>query len=379
MHYKISHLTLRHVSVKYLVVTLVVLGVFALVPAWQHKASADYQAQINALSAQNAANRATLNDLAAVAASYQDAISKLQSQIDALQAAIDKNTAEQTRLQQEIAAAQAELERQKGILASDIKQMYVDGIPSALEMVATSKDLSEFVDKQEYRSRVQNKIQTTMVRIAELEKQLQAQKTRVEALIKEQQVQQAALNDDRAKQQELLAMNQSQQSEYNARISSNSQRIAQLQAEQVALIRRASAGSRVVANSGNDTYPAPWRNAPLNAYVDDWGMFSRQCVSYTAWKVHEAYGNMPTWGFVYRSNANNWDDLARGAGIPTGYTPKVGSVGIINAGEYGHAVWIEAVEGSQVLVSEYNYDWAGGFRRAYYPASSFVYIYFGER
>ncbi len=363
----------RQVSTLAVAVALAVTG--SALPGLQASVWADqFQDQINSLNSQNADTRALVNDLQSQAASYEDAISKLQAQIDGLQGAINANVALQTDLQRQIAEAQAEIDRQRAVLAQDIKAMYVDGTPDTLEMLATSKNLSEFVDKQEYRTRVQNKIQDTMARIAELQKQLQTQKAKVEALLKEQQAQQAQLDADRAKQQEMLSYNQGQQAAYNDQIRSNSNKIAELRAAQIAANRKL--GSQAVAFSGDNTYP--WQNRGFNDGLDDWGMYIRQCVSYTAWKVNEAYGNMPGWGWQVKGNANEWVGNARAMGIPTGSTPKPGSVGISFAGYYGHAVWIEAVSGNQVLVSEYNYDWAGNFRRAYYPASSFTYIYFGE-
>lgn len=345
------------------------------IPAWQHVLADQYQDQINQLQAQNSSTRSLVNNLASQAASYQDAIAKLQAQIDGLQSAINTNVTLQTDLQKQIDAAQAEIDHQRAILSADIKAMYVDGTPDTLEMLATSKNLSEFVDKQEYRSRVQNKIQDTMKRIAELQKTLQVQKAKVENLLKEQKLQQSQLDTDRAQQQELLAYNEGQRASYNAQISANSQQIAQLRIAQAEAIRKMG-GSAIVGDSGDNTYPAKWKNAPLDAYLDSWGMYTRECVSYTAWKVNEAYGNMPYWGGI--GNANEWVRNARNSGIPTSSVPKAGTVGISFWGSYGHAVWVEAVDGNSVIVSEYNYDWAGNFRRWRYPASTFTYIYFGD-
>lgn len=90
----------------------------------------------------------------------------MQQQIDALQASLNANMDLQASLQKQIAEAQAEIDRQRGILAEDIKAMYVDGTPSSLEMLASSDNFSDYVDKQEYRSRIQSKLQDTLKRIA---------------------------------------------------------------------------------------------------------------------------------------------------------------------------------------------------------------------
>lgn len=126
-------------------------------------------------------------------------------------------------------------------------------------------------------------------------------------------------------------------------------------------------------------YPSVWANAPMNAYVDSWGMYSRQSVSYVAFKVHQAYGSMPYWGGV--GNANQWPSNARAAGIPTGTTPKVGSVGVVSSGIYGHVAWAEAVNPNGTLrVSHYNVDWSGNYAvwDNLSPSYFDTYIYFGE-
>lgn len=368
--------THRRQQVSIFVVAFALAFTGSIMPIWNQVVQADqFQEQINQLNAENSNTRSLVNDLQSQASSYQDAISKLQAQINGLQASINANVATQKELQRQIDVAQAEIDRQRSILAEDIKTMYVDGTPDTLTMIATSKNLSEFVDKQEYRSRVQNKIQDTMATIADLQRQLQSQKVQIESLIQEQQSQQALLDADRAKQQELLSYNQNQQSSYNAQISANSQKVAELRKAQAEAIRRMG-GSSVLGDSGDNTYPAKWKSAPLDAFVDNWGMYTRECVSYTAWKVYENYGNMPYWGGI--GNANEWVRNARNVGIPTGSAPKPGSVGISFWGSYGHAVWVEAVDGNSVIVSEYNYDWAGNYRKWRYPASTFTYIYFGE-
>ena len=56
---------------------------------------------------------------------------------------------------------------------------------------------------------------------------------------------------------------------------------------------------------------------------------------------------------------------------------------MISAGAYGHIVWVEAVEGDYVVISQYNYLNAGGPGWGHYskmrgvPASTYdTYIYF---
>ena len=332
-----------------------------------------YDAQIKALQQENATNSSAVADLASQASSYQDAINRLQSEISATQAIIDSNIAKQADLQHQIDANQAELDKQKLILGQDIKMSYVDGQPTTIEMLASSKDLSEFVDKEEYRNAVQSKIQTTLKKIADLQNQLKDQKTQVENLIDSQKQQQAKLASAQAEQAKLLAYNQSQQDAYNQKTKANQAKIADLRAQQAAENAKllSGGGSYLVAgDSGHGGYPAQW-DAPVgqDTVLDNWGMYNRECVSYTAWRVYSSGRNMPYWGGY--GNANQWDDNARAAGIPVDSNPRPGDVAIKNAGTYGHAMYVEHVyaDGS-IYISQYNQDYTGHYSEAYISASS---------
>lgn len=371
----------RPANLSLIVASSLILTVGMLIPTWRQIASADqYQDQINALQSENAASQATVSGLRSQAASYNDAIAQLQAQINGLQASINANVALQQDLQNKIVAAQKEIDHQRAILASDLKAMYVDGTPSSLELLATSKNLSDFVDKQEYRSRVQNKLQETLKNIADLQKQLQVQKAKVESLLTDMRSQQSQLDADRAQQRSLLNYNQQQQSSYSAQIKANNTKVAQLRSAQAIANRALNSGKGVTAGDpGHGGYPALYDNAAQDSLVDRWGMYNRECVSYTAWKVYQTYGYMPYWGG--QGNANEWPGDAVRAGIPTSHTPREQSVAIWNVGYYGHAMWVEAVNPSDgsLWVSQYNYDFNGHYSEMRVSASmaaNLTYIYF---
>lgn len=347
------------------------------------------QQQINNLQAQNNQTQQSVNGLQAQASSYQDAINKLQQQIDALTSAIQANQARQAELEQQIAAEKQEIDQKKSALADDVKSMYIDGQMSTIEELATSKSLSDYVDKEEYRTSVQNQLDATIQQIADLQAQQQQQKAQLDVAVKTEQEQNSQLGGAQAQQQQMLAYNQGQQDAYNAQIASNQSQIARLRAEQAAANRRLdSSGQVVTSGSCGGSYPAtasggygPWGCnyahssdfQPGCSYLDSWGMCNRECVSYTAWMVYKTYG-IDTSGF---GNANQWPGSASSAGIPTGSTPKVGSVAIYSGGSFGHAMWVVGVSGSEIHVYSYNDGYDGNFYDHWVNASGLTYIYFG--
>ncbi|MBI3624473.1 CHAP domain-containing protein [Candidatus Saccharibacteria bacterium] len=333
-----------------------------------------FDAQINALRQQNSSSQQALNQLEVQASSYQDAINKLQAQINALQQQINANTAKSNDLKNQIVAAEAELARQRKILGESIRAMYLEGQITTLEMLASSKDLSDFVDKQEYRSSVQDKIKNTLDKITALKQQLKTQKELVDKLLVDEQTMDVQLAADQAQQAQLLAYNQQQQDQYNQKVQSNLSQIASLRAQQ-AVANRALGGIVEAGDPNHGGYPGVWDQAPQDSLLDNWGMWNRECVSYTAWKVYQRYGYMPYWGG--HGNANQWPASAASNGIPTGSTPHEGSVAISMAGYYGHDMWVEYVlPNGYIHVSQYNYDLAGHYSEMTINGNGLTYIYF---
>lgn len=357
--------------------TILVIGLLAASVIITPIVQADqFDEQINALNAQNAQTQGSLNQLGAEAASLSDTINKLQAEITALQEQINANQVKRDQTVAKIAEAEAELAKQKKLLGENIKAMYLEGQISTLEMLASSKDLSEFVDKEQYRNTVKNKIKTTLDRINALKLQLAEEKATLEKLIADQQAIQTRLNTQQAEQNRLLSLNQAQQSELDSQIRANNSKVSDLKRQQQAAIAAAARryGVSIMPSSGNGGYPSVWANAPQDSMVDSWGMYNRECVSFAAFKVANSGRYMPYWGGV--GNANQWPGNARAAGIPTGSEPRVGSVAYMPVGYYGHVMYVEAVYGDgRILVSQYNWS-PGAYSEMIIPSGGLTFIYF---
>lgn len=340
----------------------------------QNFAQADsLQQQIDQLAAENAANEQAVTDLANQAVSYQDAIQRLQSQLTVLRGQIADNQAKQAALQEQIRLKQIELEQQRAFLAENLKAIYVKDRMSTVEMLATSKSLSDFVDAETYRGSVQAKIQRTLADITRLQTQLSEQKLQVERLLADQRKQEADQVAIKAEQDRLLALNLNQQAEFNQRTAANQARINELVAEQARLN-----DPGIVADFYFLRFPGPvnafnpddypFKNAGFsmstapgcvdNDGPDPWGYCTRQCVSYTAWAVKASGRSAP----MYYGNAKDWVVAARRQGVPV-YTsnPRPGDIAISTAGTWGHAMYVEKANGNQVLVSQYNAQLTGRF------------------
>lgn len=381
------------------VISCAVLGSAPLV----HADSSSLQQQIDSLDAQNAQDSSSLSSLELQASSYQDAISNLQTQINQIQASISANEAEQASLQQQIQADQANITQQKAFLSQDIESMYVNGQMTTLEMLATSNNLSSFVNAEEYRGAVQNKLQTLLTQIATLENQLETQKTQVDQLLASQQKQQTQLSAAQTAENNLLSMNQSQQATYNQQIQTNQSQIVQLQA-QLAAELDSRGGSTYTGGTGS----YPWADAPCldgpNAGAtcgdydwgypagssvpaggptgpyDPWGYEYRNCTSYVAWKLVSVSGSNASVvsQLVYDlGNAAQWPSNVPQSWVSS--TPQPGDAAVLTgvADGQGHVMFVEAVNGDGTInVSQYNVVPGTYSEQFNMSASGLIFIHF---
>jgi surface antigen/peptidoglycan hydrolase CwlO-like protein len=346
-----------------------------------------FDEQIKKLQAENAEHQEESSELADQAASYQDAIDKLEGQINGLQQAIVANQKKSDALQTEIDKQQKELDHQKYVLGQNIKTMYLEGQISTLEILAASKDLSEFVDKQQYRNAVQDQVKTTVDKITALKVELEKKQRELQTLIKEQESQKAELAEARAQQSELLAYTEDQKASYDKAIKNNQDEISELRRQQIAA--NAAIFGGVIPGSGKNCgggYPGkangpwgPWGcNYPKDYSIDNWGMYNRECVSYTAVRVAASGRHMPYWGG--QGDAHLWDNNAERAGIPVYYSPSQaneGDVAISNSGTWGHAMYVEHVyEDGRILVSQYNVGLDGRYSEAVISGNGLSFIRF---
>lgn len=353
---------------------VLLLGALSLQPL----GAINYDAEINKLKGEVGELDNRVDTLQLQGETLEEALRNLEAQISQLQNQIAKNQAKRDDLIQKIAKAKADIAEREDALMNSLREMYLSSDISGLEMVASSGTISEFIDKQEYRNSIQQRVSDAMDQIKALKKQLENQKKQVEQLIRDDQAMQREVSAKKASKADLLAKTRGKEKAFQNLIGKKQGEIKELQAEQAAAIAAAAAQANsqfVARGSGGGGYPYANQGFPCSG-GDPWGMCYRQCVSYTAWKVASTGRHMPYWGGV--GNANQWPGNAQAAGIPTGSTPKAGAVAVMMSGPYGHTMYVEEVlnGGSQIRVSEYNFNWDGTYTERIQSSAGLIYIYF---
>ncbi|HEX5395229.1 MAG TPA: CHAP domain-containing protein [Candidatus Saccharimonadales bacterium] len=348
-----------------------------------------FDVQIDNLKDQNASYQSQVDELTSQADSYQDAINKLEAQINGLQQQIVANQKASDKLAAEIKQKEAELAHQKDVLGENIKQMYLEGQISTLEILAASRDISDFVNKEVSRSIVQNKIKTLVDQIAQLKLSLEQKQRELEARIKDQKNQQAELNAAQDEQSRLLSYTVDQKAAFNSKISKNKNKIADLYRQQaLENIRRFGGSGGQIGGGG---YPWGYAKCIHTGQVDGWcpnydwaengsvynwntgGYGFRNCTDWVAWRVRTNGGFVPS-GL---GNARQWDDRAPGYGYTVSSTPRQGAAAVSNYGYYGHVMFVEKVNGDgTITVSDYNRAGTGKYDVNVINPSGLVFVYF---
>ncbi|MFZ1242873.1 MAG: CHAP domain-containing protein [Candidatus Saccharimonas sp.] len=349
----------------------------------------EYQRQIDALNAEVGQYQQQANQLNEKAKTLENELALLTSQKAAIQAQIDVSQKKYDQLKEKIAETEKEIQNNKDALGDTIADMYVDNSISPLEMLASSNDIGDFVDKQEYRNSIQSSLSGTITQINTLKKQLEKQQVEVKRVLADQENQRKALADKEAEKQNLVNKTRGDENSYRELSASRDAEKSRLVQKQQDLLsnRYANGGGSLSGGGSLNSYEA-WIGGPCymdanwnsNRY-DPLGYACGQCTSYAAYMVKAKTGvDASYWG-----NANQWPGSSS-AYFSRGSTPRSNSIGVILApygdGRYGHVVYVKNYNPATntVDISQYNEQingqWGLYSERYNVPASVYdTYIY----
>ena len=349
-------------------------GVFAL---GSHVFARDYEAEIKAKEQEASKYNSEASRLGEMADSLQSELDKINGQITTIQGQIVDSQKKIDNLNTQIKRNEILIKQRRKAMGQVLADMHVDDQISPLEMLASSNSIGDYIDKQEQRSSLRTSLNGKIKEIKALQKKLEENKKLVENTLRDQESQRNVLSSKQSEKAKLVADTKNDQNAYSALAQKRNSEVAKLREEQAAVNRRALGNGVSIPGGipGGGGYPGVWANAPLDAYVDPWGLYTRECVSYVAWKIHSTGRYVPHFGGA--GNANQWPSTAARHGISSGSTPKAGAAAVMNIGYYGHVMYVESVNGDgTITVSDYNFAWDGLYRYYTRSASGLTYVYF---
>ncbi len=388
------------ISNKYIISTLLVAfvfvagGIFSIWPKADASAltyeeqRAELGREIDALKAEDERARSKAAELGKKAATLNEELAGIDQDKQAITLQIKISQAEYDRLQLEIKDTEKKITDNRKALGAILTEMSMEDDISPIERLAGSDNISVALDKFEYKNAVKSSLTEKVGEVREMKKGLEKKRDEVKVVLTNQQKSEEALKSKIAEQNRLISETKGEESEYLKYAKDREAAWREKSEKLQNLFPPVSSGGGVTLPGTSGGYPWNAGNCPMIGYYstmgsngnggDGLGYGCRQCVSYTAWRLLKEKGIVAAnWG-----NANMWPSSARAAGYSTGSSPRAGSMGVMSGGDYGHIVWVEAVEGNEVIVSQYNYWNAGGsgwghYSRMRLPASTYdTYIYF---
>jgi peptidoglycan hydrolase CwlO-like protein len=374
------------------IVAIVVIATVSILWINRPVAADQYDDKIRALQANMAQYQAEANRLNAEATTLSNTLAQISNEKNALQAQVNLSQSQYDQLIVQIADTEKQIADNQDALGSTLASLYVDDDISPIEMLASSKDISEFLNKQEYRNSIKKELSGTITRVKDLRVQLSDQKTQVETVLAQQKASRDELAAKEAEQARLVAETRNDEAEYQGLIKSSAAQIAQAKATQAALAARVNRGGGMTLVEAGSLGAYPWDSG--NCRVDSnamshggsngnggdgYGYGCRQCTSYVAWKIAQETGRY----FSGLGNGGNFasslmakkDASGNNLYRNLGSRPEAGSVAVMY-GNPGHVAWIEGVsaDGRSVTVTQYNYNYGSGwglYSKVIWPSSTF--------
>ena len=334
-------------------------------------------------------NQATASALNAQSNTLKGQLTALNNQIANLSADISRNQQKAAQLKRDIEATRADLELKKQILGENIRTMYQQAQISPIEMLASSKNFSEYVERQQYLDRIKDHVQDAVAEVKNKQRMLEIQQQDLARSIQDQKIQQDSIAAKKAEQANLLAQTQGEESRYRGIVKSQIAERDRMLAAQAAAARRLTGGGATSGATGSFQFKNLSALMPCGSGgytlcsgdpVDEWGLYKRQCVSYTAFAIERRFGR-PVPHFGGQGHAYQWPSTLGSKGYTVNNTPAVGSVAIADKSNdlpYGHSMLVEQVYGNGwVKVSQYNFGYPGEmYSTMDVKASGVVFIHF---
>lgn len=213
------------------------------------------QDQINTLNTQIKQNQEAANGKHAEASTLQGTIDELNASINSAQAALNLTSLQITQTNYQIDAQNRELDRQKVILKDNLKIIYKQGETSPIELIASSKNLSDFVAQQQYLTAIKKKIDSNLIKIDQIKADLDVKKAELTGLSSQQKAQVDNVATQRSQKATLLAQTQGDEAKFQKTVSDlaglRKQAEAQIAAQAAAAVAAYKSGNLVSLGSVN--------------------------------------------------------------------------------------------------------------------------------
>lgn len=309
----------------------------------------------------------------------QGRVDQLAEEISDIQVQIDKTNSSIDKTEKNLVKTESELRRQEEIMGESLKSLYKHGNVSTIELLASSKSFTEFINGQEYLSRVKVAVHESAAKVAELRDELKDKRADLEELVELQKGQRKIVASKKDEQDELLEKAKDKQFSYKKYVAKKNKE-QQLNEQAIAAeVRKRTQGgftsqgwinSNAVLGYVGSTGNSTGAHLHLSVYNSSGVAVdplidgpNRQLISGFNWPTHPSYpltGYFGTW--------EQWrKDMGLGphSGIDIG-APQGAPVRAIGSGDIICAKWNCAIGGGYSVIIRHS----NGMESHYYHMSS---------
>ncbi|MBW3537985.1 peptidoglycan DD-metalloendopeptidase family protein [Candidatus Parcubacteria bacterium] len=186
--------------------------------------------QLNATNGRINQLQGQVNERKQVAGQLEQQVANMQAQIRVVQTQIADTRAKIQTVNGEIAKVEAQVAAKRVVLQGYVKEQYVSPQPSNFEIIVSSGNLSDVVDRKEYLQRAQDRINDVLAEIMVIKKALDAKKGELTSLNDKLAAQEAGLGGQKAALDDLLAKTRNDQARYEVLLQESQNARARLSA-----------------------------------------------------------------------------------------------------------------------------------------------------
>ena len=219
----IQHISTSVKRLFVLFVAVASLAGFALLPAdttvlaqeaGEETSAEDLRSRTEQLSEEIEENLDRIQELSQQEGNLEARIEQLDLEVEVAKQQIVEIDGRIDGIDVEIDATQEDLDRQEELLANSVRILYKRGQVSTIELIAGSGSFNDFINEQEYLSRIKIAISDTALEIERLKVALEDRKGEQVALREGQEVQRTLAEQKIVEQEELLEETQGEQERF---------------------------------------------------------------------------------------------------------------------------------------------------------------------
>lgn len=186
--------------------------------------------QLNGTNGQINQLQSQVNERKQVAARLEDQVAAMQAKINTVRAQIADTRGKIQGVNRQVAEVEAKMTDKRVVLQGYVKEQYVSPPPTNFEIIVSSGNLSDVVDRKEYLQRAQDQINQILAEIMAIKATLDAKRGELTGLNDKLAAQEAGLGGEKAALNELLAKTRNDQARYELLLKDSQNARARLSA-----------------------------------------------------------------------------------------------------------------------------------------------------